>query len=146
MRAEQLTRWVFLVLWQVSKHHAVVGEHLVDFVGKAPTTFLRKAAPPFPGPRVELDVGELGDAVDDQEQDELAACAFQFVAVNVDIADVIGLESLALFDGLRRRQSRDAMVLEASMQGAAAEVGDGTSQAAEEVVQRQQGSATDSTT
>ena len=62
----------------------------------------------------------------------------QLAAVDVDVADLVGLEPLALLLGLLGRQSGYAMALEAAVQGAAAEVGNGIPQAARHVVQRQQ--------
>ena len=86
---------------------------------------------------MELDVGELRDAVDGQEHDQLAVGVTQLAAVDVDVADLVGLEPLALLLVLRPAAG-DAMALEAAVQGAAAEVGDGVLQAAQHVVQRQQ--------
>jgi hypothetical protein len=76
---------------------------------------------------VELDVGELRDPIDGQEHDQLAVGVAELAAIDVDVADLVGLEPLALLLGLLDRQSGDAMALEAAMQGAAAEVGDGVS-------------------
>jgi hypothetical protein len=82
---------------------------------------LRKAgAFHLAGAVVELDVGELRDPIDGQEHDQLAVGVAEFAAVDVDVADLVGLEPLALLLGLLDRQSGDAMTLEAAMQGAAA--------------------------
>lgn len=60
----------------------------------------------------------------------------QFAAVDVDVADLVGLEPLALLGRLLDRQAGDAVALEAAMQGAAAEVGDGVFQATQHIVER----------
>jgi len=86
---------------------------------------------------VELDVGELRDPVDGQEHHQLAVGMAQLAAVDVHVADLVGLESPALLLGLFDRQSGDAMTLEATMQGTAAEVRDGVSQAAQHIVKWQ---------
>jgi hypothetical protein len=80
----------------------------------------------------------LENPVDGQEHDELAIGVAQLAAVDMDVADLVGLEPLALLLGLLVRQPGDAVTLEAAVQGAAADVGDGVSQTAEYVVQRQQ--------
>jgi hypothetical protein len=69
---------------------------------------------------VELDVSELGDAVDGEEEDEFAIRVREFCTVDMDIADVIGFEPLALFCGLGGRETRNAMALKATVQGASA--------------------------
>jgi hypothetical protein len=65
----------------------------------------------------------------------------EFGAVDVDVANVVSFEPLALFGDLGRRQSGDAMALKAVMQGASAQVWDGVLQTAEDIVERQEGSA-----
>ena len=62
----------------------------------------------------------------------------QLAAVDVDVAYLAGLEAFTLVPGLLDRQPGDAMALQAAVQGAAAEVGDGLPQATEHIVQRQQ--------
>jgi hypothetical protein len=49
----------------------------------------------------------------------------QFAAVDVDIADLIGLEPLTLILSHFNRQRGDAVALEAAVQGTPAEVGNG---------------------
>jgi len=56
---------------------------------------------------VELDVGELGDPVDRQEHDQLAVGVAQLAAVDMDVADLVGLEPLALLSGLLDRQASE---------------------------------------
>src|SRR5690349_16759159 len=86
-------------------------------------------------------MGELRDPIDRQEQDELAVGMVQFAAVDVDVSDLVALEAFACGSDLRLGQARDAVSLEAAMQCAAAEGGDGVLQAAEHVVEREEGSA-----
>ncbi len=87
---------------------------------------------------MELDVGELRDPVDGQEHDQLAVGVTQFATVDVDVADLVGLEPLAVLLCLLRRKPGDAMALQAPVQGAAAEIGDGVLQATKHIVQGQQ--------
>ena len=54
----------------------------------------------FPGVLVELDVGELRDPIDGQEHDQLAVGVAELAAIDVDVADLVGLEPLALLLGL----------------------------------------------
>ena len=62
--------------------------------------------------------------------------------VDVDVADLRFAERFALRAGVFGfRQAGDAMPLEAAMQSAAAQVGDGVFQAAHDVIERQQGAA-----
>jgi hypothetical protein len=72
---------------------------------------------------MELDVGELREPVDGQEHDQLAVGMTQFTTVDVDVADLVGLESLAALLCLLDWQPGDAVALQATMQGAAAEIG-----------------------
>ena len=82
VQAEEAAAGSFAVLWQVGEGHAVVGEHRVDFVWEGGHDVSEEGrARHFTGPFGEFDVGELGDAVDGQEQDALAVGVFQFAAV-----------------------------------------------------------------
>jgi hypothetical protein len=63
-------------------------------------------------------------------------------AIDVDISNVISFEQLALFRGLACRETRDAMALEAAMQGASAQVWNGVLQTAEDIIQRKRPPAT----
>jgi hypothetical protein len=83
---------------------------------------------------VERDVGEFQDPIDGQEHDQLAVGVVQLAAVDVAVADLVGLDPLALLGGLLDRQPRDAVALQATVQGAAAEVGDRVLRAARHVV------------
>ncbi len=65
----------------------------------------------------------------------------EFGAVDVDITNVVSLEPLPLFRGLARRETRDAVALETTMQGASAEIWNGVLQTAEDIIQWQEGSA-----
>jgi hypothetical protein len=91
VRAKEAAAGSFAVLGQIGEGHAVVCEHDVYLVGFH--TLLRKAEPSiFPDAVVELDIGELGHPIDGQ----LAIGVAQLAAVNVDIADFVGLKPLAL--------------------------------------------------
>ena len=128
------------VLGQIGKGHAVVGEHGMDLIGEdlhgvaeeGRALHLARAV-------VELDVGELGNPVDGEEHDQLAVGVAQLAAIDVNVADLVGLEPFALLPGLLDRQPGDAVALQASVQGAATEVRDRVSQATQDIVQRQQG-------
>ena len=111
----------------------------MDFVGEGGHDISQKSCSLLlSGAGVELDVGEFRDPVDRQEHDQLAVGVSQFAAVDVDIADLVALEPVALVAGLFLRQPGDPMPLEATVQGAPAEIGNGIPQAAQHVVQRQQ--------
>jgi hypothetical protein len=101
--------------------------------GKTSTILLRKAEPHLARAIVELDVGELGNPVDGEEHDELAVGVAQLAAIDVNVADLVGLEPLALLSGLLDRQQGDAVALQASVQGAATEVRDRVSQATQDI-------------
>jgi hypothetical protein len=73
--------------------------------------------------------------------DALAVCVAQFGAVDVDIANIVRFEPLALFRDFARREARDAMALKAAMQGASAQVWNGVLQATEDIIQWQESSA-----
>src|ERR687890_2171377 len=91
----------------------------------------------FPGMLVELDIGELRDPVDGEEHDEFAVGVGEFGAVDVDIANVVGFEPLALFCGLARWEARYAMALKTTVQGTSAEIWNGVLQTAEDIIQWQ---------
>jgi hypothetical protein len=92
---------------------------------------------------VELDIGELRDPVDGEEHDKFAVGVGEFGAVDVDIANVVGFEPLALFCGLARWAARDAMALKTTVQGTSAEIWNGVLQTAEDIIQWQEGSASE---
>src|SRR5271169_6407734 len=87
---------------------------------------------------MELDVGELRDPIDGQEHDKLAVGMTQFTTVDVDVADLIGLEPLAVLLCLLDGKPGDAMALKAAVQRAGAEIGDSGLQATEHRAQGQQ--------
>jgi len=88
----------------------------VDFVGEGGHDISQKScALLLSGAVVELDVGEFRDPVDRQEHDQLAVGVSQFAAVDVDIADLVALEPVALVAGLFLRQPGDPMPLEATV-------------------------------
>jgi hypothetical protein len=112
------------VLGQIGEGHAVVGEHGVDLVGEDLHHVPQEGrARHLAGFVVELDVGELRNPVDRQEHDQLAVGVAQLAAVDVDVADLVGVEPLALLGGLLDRQPGDAVALQAAVQGAAARLG-----------------------
>jgi hypothetical protein len=88
---------------------------------------------------VQFDKGELGGAVDGDEQIEPALCGSHFGDVDVEVADRIGLE-LALGGrlALDLRQPRDAVALQTAVQGRACEVRNGRLERVEAVVQSKQ--------
>ena len=87
---------------------------------------------------MELDVGELRHPIDGQEHDQFAVGVTQFTTVDVDVADLVGLEPLAALLCLLDWKPGDAMALQAAVQGAAAEIGYGVLQATKHIVQGQQ--------
>jgi hypothetical protein len=87
---------------------------------------------------VELDVGELRDAVDRQEHDQLAMGMAQLAAVDMHVADLVSLEPLARLSRLGCRKTRDALLLQTTMQGGATEPRDRVTQAAQNIVEWQQ--------
>ena len=126
-------------LGRSAKGHAVVGEHGVDLIGEdlrgvaeeGRALHLARAV-------VELDVGELGNPVDGEEHDQLAVGVAKLTAIDVNVADLVGLEPFAPLSGLLDRHPGDAVALQASVQGAATEVRDRVSQATQDIVQWQQ--------
>lgn len=90
-------------------------------------------------PGVELDVGELRDAIDSQEHMDLAVGRPQLAAVDVDVAD-LGLGKATSFRCfvVGARQARDAVTLETSMEATSRERGDALPQVSEEVVEGEQ--------
>ena len=139
VRPQEAAAGAVPVLGQVGKSHALVGEDGVDLIGEDLHGVLDDGrALRLARAIVELDVGELGNPVDGEEHDELAVAVAQLAAVDVDVADLAGLEQFALLFGLLDRRPGDAVALQASVQGAATEVGDRVSQATQDIVQRQQ--------
>ena len=87
---------------------------------------------------VELDEGELRDAVDGEEHVDLAVGVAQLAAVDVDVTDRRLGEATALGHRLAGRQTRDAVAFEAAVQARSRQLRDLVAQAAHDVVQRQQ--------
>ena len=82
----------------------------MDFVGEGGHDISQKSCSLLlPGAVVEFDVGEFRDPVDRQEHDQLAVGVSQFAAVDVDIADPVALELVALVAGLFLRAVFDPM-------------------------------------
>jgi hypothetical protein len=129
------------VLGQVGEGHAVVGQDRVQPVGEGGHDLAQEGGAVQLGVGVvEGDVGESRDAVDGQEQEELALGQARFAHVDVDVADRGLGEALAPGGPLvALRQARDAVALQATVEGAAGERRDGLAQAAQDVVERQQG-------
>ena len=128
------------VLRQVGKCHAVVGQHGVDGIRKGADDAAEEVRPVhFAGIVAELDVGELGRAIDGEEHVQLALRQAQFADVDVDVADrrVGELASLGGVVGALG-QAGDAVALEAPVQAGSGKLGDGVAQASEHVVERQQ--------
>ncbi len=126
----------------LGERDAVVGEHATDLVGKRldDASHERGTCRPLGG-GVEFDRGELGHAVDGEEHVQLALGGAQLATVRMDIADFGFFEALLFGRAvLGFRQSGDAMALEAAMERAAGEGGNAVAQAAEHVIERQQGS------
>ena len=85
---------------------------------------LRKAAPsPFLALSWNWTKGGFGIPVHRQEHDQLLVGVSQFAAVDVDIADLVALEPIALVAGLFLRKPGDPMPLEATVERVPAEVG-----------------------
>ena len=139
VRPEELPARPGSVLGQIGERHAVVGQHGVDLVGKSRhdvpeegrSFHLARAV-------VELDVGELRNTVDGEEHDQLAVGVAQLAAVDMHVADVVGLEASARLRGLGCRKAGDAVPLQTAMQGRAAEARNRLAQATQDIVQRQQ--------
>jgi hypothetical protein len=131
------------VLGQVSEGHAVVGQDSVDPVGERLHDLTQERGAVELGVGIqEGHVGELRHPIDGQEHEQLAVSQAQLAHIDVDIADGGLGEALSLGGlGVILRQTRDAVPLEAAVQGAAGELGDALAQAAEHVVERQQGAA-----
>jgi hypothetical protein len=131
------------VLGQVGESHPVVGQDRVQPMGEGGHGLAQEGgAVQFGVGLEEGDVGELAHPVDGQEQGQLALGQPELADVDVDVADPGLGEPLAL-GGLLviPRQAGDAVPLQAAVQGAAGEGRDGLAQAAQHIVQRQQGAA-----
>ena len=82
-------------------------------------------------------LSELRDPVDGEEHVHLALGPAQFTSVDVDIANRrLGKPTALGFGFIALWQARDAVPLQATMQGAARQCGNGLAQAAEHVVER----------
>ena len=120
---------------------AVVGQHGVDAVREGLDDLAQESGAVQLGVGVEEgDVGELGHPVDGQEHKQLAFGQAQLAGVDVDVAD-LGLGEAAPLGRflLVSGQAGDAMADQAAVQGAAGELGDALPQAAQHVVERQEG-------
>ena len=96
MRPKEAPAGPIAVFGQVSEGHTIVGQDGVDLIGKDLHHGLEEGGTfHFPGAFVKLDIGELGDSIDSQEHHEPAVSVAQFAAIDVDVADFVGFESLA---------------------------------------------------
>ena len=87
----------------------------------------------------ELGCGELTRAVDADKEIELSLCRLDFSDINMEEADGVALELLALrLVPLDFRQARDAMPLQAAMQSRPRQMWDRGLQSIEAVIQWQQ--------
>ncbi len=117
MRAKEPAAGAVAVLRQIGEGHSVVGQHRVNLVREG-----RRDVPQescvlhLAGAIMELDTGELGDAIDGEEHDQLAVRMAQFAAVDVDIANRGLRELAALRHRLACRQPGDAVAFETAMQ------------------------------
>ena len=98
---------------------AVVGEHGVDLVGHGRDEATKEVARDTPRCLlVQLDKGELGRAVDGDEEVELALLGPDLGNVDVEEADRVALEPGALrLVAVRVGQPADAVALQAAVQG-----------------------------
>jgi len=128
---------------QIGEGHAVVGQHGVDGVGERRHHAAEQVGSVhLPCVVAELGVGELRHAIDGEDHGQLALGQAQLAVADVEGADC-GLGELASPRGLVRvvGQAGDAVALEAAVQAGACQLRDGVAQAAEHVVERQQGAA-----
>jgi hypothetical protein len=132
------------ILGQVGKRHAVVGQDRVQLVGKDLDHLAQEGgAVGFSVGVQEGDVGELGYPIDGEKHEQLALRQAQLADVDVHVTDpgfgkALALGRLLLAFG----QAGDAMTDEATVASTSArEPGDGFAQAAQHVVQRQEGAA-----
>ena len=130
------------VFGQIGELDAVIGEHGVDPVRDRLDQGFEKSRSGFDiGSLDELGEGELGGAVDGDEEVELALGGAHLGEIDVEVADGILFE-LLLFGGRRAveiGQAADAVALEAAMQSGASELRNRGLQRIEAIVERQQG-------
>ena len=119
---------------------AIVGEHDVEGVGNGRDEVTQElGGGHFPGFLDQLSEGELRGPVDGHEEVELALGGAQLGDVDVEVADRVALELLLGWLVARHLgQPRDAVALQAAMQGRAREVRDCRLQRVKTIVQRQQ--------
>jgi hypothetical protein len=95
---------------------------------------------------IEGDVGERAHAIDGQEQVELAFRQAQLAVVDVDVADLCLGKALALGGRLFGfGQPSDAVPNQAAVERAAGQRRDARAQAAQNIIERQQGAGRNST-
>ena len=123
---------------------AVVGEHRVHPVGHGLDEMPEEIArdPPRRS-SMELDEGELGRAVDGDEQVEPPFRRVNLGQIDVEVAERVSLEARPLgFVAADLRQSADAVALQAAVQRRAGQVRDRGLQRVKAVVERQERVAT----
>jgi hypothetical protein len=88
------------VLWQVCKGHSIVGQDRMDGIWEGANDAAEEVGSVHLADVIpELDVGELGHAIDGQEHVEFALSKAQFTDVDMDEADC-GLGGLAALGSL----------------------------------------------
>jgi hypothetical protein len=100
---EEPSGWSLTVLRQIGEGHAIIGQDLVYLIRKRRDDISEEGgAFDFSSVLVELDVGELRDPVDGEEHDEFSVRMGESGAVDVEVANVVSFEPLALFRSLTR--------------------------------------------
>lgn len=125
---------------QVCEPDTVIGKHRMDAIGHNRDEVVEdRPSRGAGGAEHQSGEGELAGPVDGHEEVERAFRILCLCNVNMEAADGIVLEPLALglviFDN---RQARNAMALEAPMQRGAGQVRERRMQGVEAIVQRQQ--------
>jgi hypothetical protein len=121
---------------------AVAGQHGVDLVGEGlDHSAQERGAVQLRVGVEEGDVGELGDPVDGQGHVEPAPGEAQLADVDADVADR-GIGEATALGGLLvvAGQAGDAVAREAAVKRGATEAWDGFTQAAQDIIERQEGS------
>lgn len=111
-------RWSVLVARRESELDAIVGENDVDFVGNGLDECFQESRGCFPVGFVhESYESKLTRSINGNVEMQSAFCGLQFGNIDVEIADGIALELLALgFIAIDIRQARYSMALQTSMQ------------------------------
>ena len=127
------------ILPQVGERDSVVREDRMDLVGESFNGVPQESGGVhLPGFLVELNEGELRNAIDGEEHVELAIRVAELAAVDVDIADRGIGKPAALGRRVADRQARDAMAFEAAMQARTRKFWDLIAQAPHDIIEWQQ--------